>query len=133
VDKKDFQDAVFIFCPLPRCKNVWCKHCSQTVDTSGPKHSCDGVNELKHLMDQKGWKYCPGCKTPTEKSSGCNHMTVSVFLENNLIKSIYIYSARRLDATREYINVRVPSFELTRDLKTLLLQMRGADCPVHRQ
>ncbi|KAJ7739825.1 hypothetical protein B0H16DRAFT_60005 [Mycena metata] len=41
----------------------------------GPKHSCDGSSELEHLMKSRGWKHCPGCKTPFQKSSGCNHMT----------------------------------------------------------
>ncbi|KAF9821242.1 hypothetical protein IEO21_00850 [Rhodonia placenta] len=45
------------------------------IEFGGPKHSCDGSSELKHLMQQRGWKYCPGCKTPAEKIDGCNHMT----------------------------------------------------------
>ncbi|KAJ3558370.1 hypothetical protein NM688_g964 [Phlebia brevispora] len=48
--------------------------CNQNVNPDGPEHSCDGTNELDHLMDQKGWKYCPGCRTPAEKIEGCNHM-----------------------------------------------------------
>ncbi|PCH41518.1 hypothetical protein WOLCODRAFT_70241, partial [Wolfiporia cocos MD-104 SS10] len=49
--------------------------CSRQIEIGGPKHSCDGSSELKHLMNERGWKYCPGCQTPAEKISGCNHMT----------------------------------------------------------
>jgi hypothetical protein len=96
VDKQEYQDAKVVACPLPRCNYVWCRSCSQTIDFAGPPHSCDGSSELNHLMSLRGWKHCPGnshtksllsladhtiltpgCKTPTEKTDGCNHMTVS--------------------------------------------------------
>jgi len=25
-------------------------------------------------VKQQGWKYCPTCKTPIQKGSGCHHM-----------------------------------------------------------
>lgn len=69
-------DAVSIItCPLPNCGRTWCKLCSQTIDDITQTHSCDGAAELQQLMGAKGWKFCPGCRTPTEKISGCNHMT----------------------------------------------------------
>jgi len=37
--------------------------------------TADGTEQLDVLMRQKGWKHCPGCETPTEKTWGCNHMT----------------------------------------------------------
>ncbi|EPQ59027.1 hypothetical protein GLOTRDRAFT_33666, partial [Gloeophyllum trabeum ATCC 11539] len=46
-----------------------------TSAVAGGTHSCDGSNELKDLMEQRGWKNCPGCQTPAEKVEGCNHMT----------------------------------------------------------
>ncbi|PBK95367.1 hypothetical protein ARMGADRAFT_926243 [Armillaria gallica] len=76
VDGIDYQQCSIITCPLPECENKWCKSCSQTIDTTvgGPEHSCDGTSELDHLIKQRGWKYCPGCKTPVEQDGGCNHM-----------------------------------------------------------
>jgi FtsZ-binding cell division protein ZapB len=77
VDKREHQEEKIIHCPLPGCAHIWCKTCSKTIDIAPgePPHSCDGSSELTHLMGQKGWKYCPGCKTPAEKTEGCQHMT----------------------------------------------------------
>ncbi|CAE7171213.1 unnamed protein product [Rhizoctonia solani] len=74
VDRKDYNLAEIITCPMPRCIYAWCKQCNQTVQ-GGAKHSCDGSAELETLMHQRGWKHCPGCNTPIERSMGCNHMT----------------------------------------------------------
>ena len=60
VDKAEYQEAQEIVCPLPGCVYAWCKACSQAIEIGGPKHSCDGSSELKHLMDLRGWKHCPG-------------------------------------------------------------------------
>ncbi|KAI0796933.1 hypothetical protein C8Q75DRAFT_802600 [Abortiporus biennis] len=79
VDKQEYEASDIIVCPLPGCNNAWCKNCSQTIQIGGPLHSCDGTTELAHLMSQRGWKRCPGCKTPTEKIDGCNHMAVNTF------------------------------------------------------
>ncbi|CAE6502185.1 unnamed protein product [Rhizoctonia solani] len=56
------------------CTYAWCKQCNQAIQ-GGAKHSCDGSAELETLMHQRGWKHCPGCRTPIERSVGCNHMT----------------------------------------------------------
>ncbi|KAF8899629.1 hypothetical protein CPB84DRAFT_1780264 [Gymnopilus junonius] len=71
IDRDDYQTNDFIICPLPRCHCMWCKKCLQEV---GPLHSCDGMIELDKLMKTQGWKYCPACRTPIQKVSGCNHM-----------------------------------------------------------
>jgi hypothetical protein len=117
VDKQDVQTSDTIRCPLPRCNYTWCKICHQEVNNTGPRHSCDGSSELNHLMDSRGWKYCPSgpslfaqklqniqtyflaCHTAIEKSSGCNHMTVGfVYLCRNFTYLINILSAYLADA-----------------------------------
>jgi len=42
------------------CTYIWCKACQQEIVPNGPEHSCDGSSELKRLVQQQGWKYCPG-------------------------------------------------------------------------
>ncbi|KAI0347119.1 hypothetical protein BDW22DRAFT_1367462 [Trametopsis cervina] len=73
VEKRDLDKTEIITCPLPRCRYSWCRDCSQSVDPTVP-HSCDGSAELQRLMFTRGWKYCPGCRTPSEKIDGCNHL-----------------------------------------------------------
>ncbi|KZO89747.1 hypothetical protein CALVIDRAFT_491431 [Calocera viscosa TUFC12733] len=75
VDKAEYSAAHLILCPLPGCYHQWCKTCSKTVPFGGPKHDCEGMEELRTLMRQQGWKPCPTCKTNTEKLHGCNHIT----------------------------------------------------------
>ncbi|KAF7308998.1 RING-type domain-containing protein [Mycena kentingensis (nom. inval.)] len=76
VDRHEHDATEVIACPLPRCNFAWCKACQQEILMgSGPKHSCDGSSEMEHLLAQRKWKRCPGCKTPFQKSTGCNHMT----------------------------------------------------------
>jgi hypothetical protein len=64
VAKDEHEEAKIIPCPLPDCNHVWCKHCQQSIDVDGPKHSCDGTSELAHLVKQEGWKYCPSEPVP---------------------------------------------------------------------
>ncbi|THH11647.1 hypothetical protein EW145_g510 [Phellinidium pouzarii] len=77
VDKREYDEMKILACPFPKCCYLWCKDCQQEIPlgSDGPPHSCDGSAELQHLMDRRGWKHCPGCRTPTEKIDGCNHMT----------------------------------------------------------
>ncbi|KAI6040641.1 hypothetical protein EDC04DRAFT_2674701 [Pisolithus marmoratus] len=74
VDRQDYDAMQNIVCPVRHCNHVWCKDCQQTVIVGGPKHSCDGSAELDSLVKRKGWRYCPSCKTPIQKVSGCNHL-----------------------------------------------------------
>ncbi|KAI0645182.1 hypothetical protein C8Q79DRAFT_757152 [Trametes meyenii] len=74
VDKGTYRNSDTIKCPSKGCGYVWCKDCSQPINVSGPKHSCDGTSELNDLMKAKKWKRCPGCKTPMERTTGCNYM-----------------------------------------------------------
>ncbi|KAH9985051.1 hypothetical protein BJV74DRAFT_775971 [Russula compacta] len=74
VARDEYEEAEIIPCPLPDCNHKWCKQCQQSILLNGPKHSCDGSSELDHLMQQQGWKYCPSCKTPIQKVSGCDNM-----------------------------------------------------------
>lgn len=77
IDKEEFQKSKIIHCPFPNCGYSWCKDCQQeyTLSENSFVHSCDGSEEIEQLMNTKGWKHCPGCRTPTEKTEGCNHMT----------------------------------------------------------
>lgn len=79
VKKSVYHATNVVSCPSPGCDYAWCKRCVWSAETDNEnekQHSCDGVSELRTLMAQQGWKYCPGCKTPTERITGCNHMTV---------------------------------------------------------
>ncbi|KIM44614.1 hypothetical protein M413DRAFT_442575 [Hebeloma cylindrosporum] len=77
VDRGEYQTITIITCPLPGCSHTWCKDCQQAVVLGGPEHSCNGISELKHLMQKKGWRCCPGCEIPIQKIAGCHHMTCS--------------------------------------------------------
>ncbi|KAG1886487.1 hypothetical protein F4604DRAFT_1646179 [Suillus subluteus] len=75
VDRQEHDESRMLVCPLPNCNHIWCKACQQSFTIGGPPHSCDGTSELDHLMKQRGWKYCPNCKTPVQRDGGCSHMT----------------------------------------------------------
>ncbi|KAG1730054.1 hypothetical protein EDB19DRAFT_1741415 [Suillus lakei] len=75
VDRQEHDESRMLVCPLPGCGHIWCKACQQSFTIGDPPHSCDGTSELDHLMKQRGWKYCPNCKTPVQRDGGCSHMT----------------------------------------------------------
>ncbi|KAH9938298.1 uncharacterized protein B0H18DRAFT_966486 [Fomitopsis serialis] len=60
VDKAEFATTEFLTCPLRGCQHVWCKNCSQEIVGDVHEHTCDGTSEFKHLMQERGWRYCPG-------------------------------------------------------------------------
>jgi len=74
-DREVFNEARNLHCPLEGCMYIWCKACQQEIVPNGPEHSCDGSSELKHLVQEQGWKFCPTCNTPCEKISGCNFLS----------------------------------------------------------
>ena len=57
--KEAMNEARNLRCPMDGCNFVWCKECQQEIGPGGPEHSCDGSSEMKHLVEQQGWKYCP--------------------------------------------------------------------------
>ncbi|KAG8874554.1 hypothetical protein FRB98_008354, partial [Tulasnella sp. 332] len=68
VDKHDLTAATIISCPMG-CTNMWCKKCSKPVDSPFESdHSCDGTVELEATIQAEGWKRCPTCKIPVERS-----------------------------------------------------------------
>ena len=124
VDRGEYEDQRIIICPLPACRHAWCKECLKPLASSQTEHNCK-QHGFERLMRKKGWKYCPGmfclisftffscrhlwilgCRTPVQKESGCNHMTVSLcsFL-NYLLNTIFlkIFSACLLDVTCKFI------------------------------
>jgi len=58
-DRRQLNEARNLKCPFNGCNFMWCKGCQQEIIPHGPQHSCDGSSEMKHLVHQRGWKYCP--------------------------------------------------------------------------
>ena len=94
VDREEYGSQRIIMCPLPACRHSWCKECLKPLASPQTEHKCK-QQKFERLMRKKGWKYCPGmsrliifscrppqflgCKTPIQKETGCNHMTVGSF------------------------------------------------------
>ncbi|KAF8817475.1 hypothetical protein BYT27DRAFT_7199003 [Phlegmacium glaucopus] len=74
VDRGEYATQRTIICPLPACRHKWCKECLKPLASSQTEHNCK-QHGFDRLMRRKGWKYCPGCNTPVQKETGCNHMT----------------------------------------------------------
>jgi len=67
-----------IYCPTSGCQQVWCRNCQATIEPSQKqKHVCECKKELQQLLKREGWKRCPGCNIPVQKSAGCNHIACS--------------------------------------------------------
>ncbi|EIW58125.1 uncharacterized protein TRAVEDRAFT_122957, partial [Trametes versicolor FP-101664 SS1] len=71
VDKTEYRETKIVRCPLKGCGYTWCKLCLREVDPMIQKHTCDGT----YVFDRFIRKRCPTCTTPSEKISGCNHIT----------------------------------------------------------
>ncbi|KAI6126552.1 hypothetical protein F5141DRAFT_1081680 [Pisolithus sp. B1] len=78
VDRADAMASDRMQCPVPRCGHMWCQKCQQTIQNNNIEHSCDGSKEFGNLLRKKKWKYCPSCRTPVEKRSGCDHLSCIV-------------------------------------------------------
>ncbi|KAI6108640.1 hypothetical protein EDD17DRAFT_1874323 [Pisolithus thermaeus] len=78
VDRADAMASDRMQCPIPRCGHIWCQKCRQTIQNNNVEHSCDGSKEFENLVRMKKWKYCPSCRTPVEKRSGCDHLSCIV-------------------------------------------------------
>jgi hypothetical protein len=92
VARDDHDKVRVITCPLPDCKHAWCKQCQQSIDFSGPKHSCNGASELDYLMKQQGWKYCPS-----------EPVLAAFYLVDSQISSLFQNARRRFRKHRDVI------------------------------
>ena len=88
VDKDTYHESRVVVCHSPGCPYTWCKTCIWETDSDTDEvarqhsslSSCDADVGLRALMAEEGWRYCPGCRTPGERISGCDHMTVCLSL-----------------------------------------------------
>lgn len=75
VAREDYLEQDVVICPLPYCGHKFCKACLITVAGDTNEHICTANdNGLIRLMQENGWRQCPGCRTAIQKESGCNHM-----------------------------------------------------------
>ncbi|KAI5364100.1 putative IBR domain, E3 ubiquitin ligase RBR family, TRIAD supradomain-containing protein [Septoria linicola] len=69
--------AALLICPECGLRN--CGKCFTPVVGDRMNHVCvpdqDLLDAFKNLKQGKDYQRCPGCKTSTELSEGCNHMT----------------------------------------------------------
>lgn len=75
VAREDYLEQDVVICPLPYCGHKFCKACLVPIPDNTNQHVCTANdNGLIRLMQENGWRQCPGCKTAIQKESGCNHM-----------------------------------------------------------
>ncbi|KDR72494.1 hypothetical protein GALMADRAFT_19059, partial [Galerina marginata CBS 339.88] len=61
IDRQDYLDNKTLACPRPGCTHKWCRDCNEQVAGTKAEHRCtDAVTQLDRVMQQKGWRYCPG-------------------------------------------------------------------------
>jgi len=76
INRPEYGARKFIICQGRECGYKWCRDCLKPIRCLDDRHRCKNEN-IERLMRRRGWKYCPGCRTPVQKESGCNHMTCS--------------------------------------------------------
>jgi len=68
------------------CKQTWCRQCNVTpyhdnktcIEYEIESKNCDNSKYIFELKEQGLLKFCPQCKTPILKNSGCNKMYCSL-------------------------------------------------------
>ena len=71
--------AVHVACP--KCKASFCGKCGEADHGSAP---CPPPKDMQHWLGGKAGKNtkpCPNCRMALRKNGGCNHMTVSEWVE----------------------------------------------------
>lgn len=73
--RDDLDGTYLLQCPLPECHAKWCRRCHQVISSCTRSHRCSSDRSFRWLMWKRKFRYCPGCRAPTEKVDGCDHMT----------------------------------------------------------
>lgn len=67
---------ILVSCPVTACGAQWCRACHAKISVCEPTwHRCKRDSKFRRLMRRKGWRFCPGCRTPFLRDQGCAHMT----------------------------------------------------------
>ncbi|KDR70086.1 hypothetical protein GALMADRAFT_214829 [Galerina marginata CBS 339.88] len=109
--------SVTIKCP--RCGRQWCKTCLKTFagPYSAQVHHCEAPLEFDELMQKEGWKYCPGCRTPVQRSSGCHHMTEYCSVSLRAAKFTFAMIAEGFSLVEAISHSRSPATAALPDLR----------------
>jgi len=73
-----FESDIGYLCNVAICPKCRFNFCILCYEQSHPNESCSNNSNVLDPASMKTiskMKKCPKCKVPTERSSGCNHMT----------------------------------------------------------